>query len=215
MNVNHELNHNLTRQELNQQLNLKTTHSKLLKIHQLRTLREILVANPEALTAFHILMDERHERAEVNSKQALEISRKEALIKKLEGFVDLSNSEILNLGKFIWSALKKTGLERKNELFKHDLDTSLKQEARRQGYYNVGWDKVQNSWRILGQFSSKVVSMFENKLNKGDVVGAINIAILEADRGLAIAHEAIENLQAAQEKLNNITDEALSKYPLL
>jgi hypothetical protein len=121
LNVNTKLNHNLTRQELNQQLNLKTTHSKLLKIHQLRTLREILVANPEALTAFHLLMDERHERAEVNSKQALEISRKEALIKKLEGFVDPSNSEILNLGKFIWSALKKTGQERKNELLKHDL----------------------------------------------------------------------------------------------
>jgi exonuclease VII small subunit len=59
------------------------------------------------------------------------------------------------------------------------------------------------------------VSIFENKLNKGDVVGAINIAILETERGLAIAREAIENLQVAQEKLNNITDEALSKYPLL
>ncbi len=42
----------LKREDLNKQLNLKTTQSQLLKIEQLRVLSDTLNTNPEALSAF-------------------------------------------------------------------------------------------------------------------------------------------------------------------
>lgn len=112
----------LKREELNQRLNLKTTHSNLVKIEQLRVLSSVLNTNPEALSAFWILMQERHQRAEINSRQALEVSHKNGIISKLQKTIyGFENSEILNFSQFIWNALQKRGKERKTELIKHEL----------------------------------------------------------------------------------------------
>lgn len=112
----------LKREELNQRLNLKTTHSNLVKIEQLRVLSSVLNTNPEALSAFWILMQERHQRAEINSRQALEVSQKNGIISKLQKTIyGFENSEILNFSQFIWNALQKRGKERKTELIKHEL----------------------------------------------------------------------------------------------
>lgn len=107
----------LKREELNQQLNLKTTQSQRLKIAQLRVLSDALNTNPEALTAFLVLMTERHERAGINSRQALEISRKDGMIYQMQKTIlDFENSEIWKLGQSIWNALQKKGKERSTEL---------------------------------------------------------------------------------------------------
>ena len=112
----------LKREELNQQLNLRSTQSKLLKIEQLRLLFEALDTNPEALSAFLVLMRERHERAEINSRQALTIIHKEGMISKLrKTILNFENSEILKLGQLISNALQRKGNERKVELIKHKL----------------------------------------------------------------------------------------------
>jgi gas vesicle protein len=107
----------LKREDLNQQLDLKTTQSQLLKIEQLRVLSDTLNTNPEALSAFLVLMTERHERAGINSRQALEISRKDGTISKLQKTIlNFENSEIWKLGQSIWNALQKKGKERSTEL---------------------------------------------------------------------------------------------------
>ncbi len=112
----------LKREDLNQQLDLKTTQSQLLKIEQLRVLSDTLNTNPEALSAFLVLMTERHERAGINSRQALEISRKDGTISKLQKTIlNFENSEIWKLGQSIWNALQKKGKERSTELAQNGL----------------------------------------------------------------------------------------------
>ncbi len=112
----------LKREELNQQLNLRTTQSKLLLIEQLRILSDTLNTNPEALSAFLVLMTERHERAGINSRQALEISRKDGTISKLQKTIlSFENSEIWKLGQSIWNALQKKGKERSTELAQNGI----------------------------------------------------------------------------------------------
>ena len=112
----------LKREDLNQQLDLKTTQSQLLKIDQLRVLSDTINTNPEALSAFLVLMTERHERAGINSRQALEISRKDGTISKLQKTIlNFENSEIWKLGQSIWNALQKKGNERQSELIKQEL----------------------------------------------------------------------------------------------
>lgn len=111
----------LKRDELNQQLKLKTTQSSLLKIEQLRILFDALDTKPGALDVFLKLMEERHKKAENNSRLALEINQKNSLITKMKNLGDVEKSEILNFGKSIWSALQKRGEERFSELRSHDL----------------------------------------------------------------------------------------------
>ncbi len=112
----------LKREDLNQQLDLKTTQSQLLKIAQLRVLSDTLNTNPEALNAFLVLMTERHERAGINSRQALEISRKDGTISKLQKTIlNFENSEIWKLGQSIWNALQKKGEERNTELAQNEV----------------------------------------------------------------------------------------------
>lgn len=113
----------LDREELNQRLQLKTTQSRLLGIEQLRILCDTLDTNSAALDAFAVLMLERHERARINSRQALEISHRDGRISKLQQTIlNLENSEIFKLGKLIWSSLHhKKGKEQKTELLEYNL----------------------------------------------------------------------------------------------
>lgn len=155
----------LKREELNQRLQLKTTQSSLLKIEQLRTLSEILTANPEALSAFLVLMHERHTKAETNSRQALEISRKDGRILKFQSIIDANellnpnNSEILKLGKSIWNAIQKKGKDRKPELIKHEL-------VHKDDYNALAEEAAQalDSMRSKANQQHKIFSLFRQEL---------------------------------------------------
>ena len=88
-------------------------------------------------------------------------------------------------------------------------------EARNQGYYNIGWEQVQNSWKILCKFTENIASLFEHKLGKGDLAGAISLSLLDAEQAKGIARKALSALDANEKRLSKIADEALAKYPLL
>lgn len=94
------------------------------------------------------------------------------------------------------------------------LERSQQKEVRSEGYRNVGWDSVQKSWEILKNFS-KEISIFDHKLNKGDLLGAIKHSILESEQAKVVANEALRDLEGNYEKVKQIADEALSKYQLL
>ena len=88
-------------------------------------------------------------------------------------------------------------------------------QARKQGYCNAGWDKVKESWKILCKLTDNIASLFEHKLNKGDIVGAIELSLLDAEHAKGIARKAVSDLDASEKRLTKIADEALAKYPLL
>lgn len=95
------------------------------------------------------------------------------------------------------------------------LTLSQQKETRQQGYKNQGWQNVQNSWKIIQSLSSNLVSMFEAKLNKGDLVGALELSILEGEESQTIARKAIDEISQTQKKIDEKADGILAKYPLL
>ncbi|TAE54898.1 MAG: hypothetical protein EAZ76_07965 [Nostocales cyanobacterium] len=104
--------------------------------------------------------------------------------------------------------------QRRNTESFNQLTKVQQKEAKKKGYHNVGWDKVINSWKIICQFT-KVVTLFEHKLNKGDVVGAIDQSICEANQAKDLANEVIITLEKNEKILKNLAERALSKYPTL
>lgn len=114
--------------------------------------------------------------------------------------------------------------KRNTNCFK-SLPKSKQQEARQKGYYNVGWNKVKQSWKILVQLTlssspsldpdNKVFSLFEYKVNQKDLLGAINLSILEAEQAKKIAKQSLETLNKNQEKFEKLADKALEKYSIL
>lgn len=74
----------------------------------------------------------------------------------------------------------------------------------KQGYSNVSWSKVKKSWQILSSQeisqkegkeankpTSNVVNLFEYKFCKGIIVEAIDISILDTERGWMIVKNTI------------------------
>lgn len=109
--------------------------------------------------------------------------------------------------------------QRRNTEHFNRLTKSQKKEARQQGYYNNGWGKVQSSWGIICKFDCKldrnVTTLFEYKLRKGDILGAIELSLLEAEGTKQIARQALETLEKNQRYLDEVADKTLAKYPLL
>jgi hypothetical protein len=105
--------------------------------------------------------------------------------------------------------------QRRNTKHLSLLTQVQQKQARNQGYCNIGWDKVQNSWKILCKFTDNVTSLFEHKLSKGDIVGAIELSLLDAEHAKGIAQKAVSDLDANEKRLSKVADEALAKYPLL
>ena len=105
--------------------------------------------------------------------------------------------------------------QRRNTKHLSLLTQVQQKQARNQGYCNIGWDKVQNSWKILCKFTDNVTSLFEHKLSKGDIVGAIELSLLDAEHAKGIAQKAVNDLDANEKRLSQVADEALAKYPLL
>jgi hypothetical protein len=103
-----------------------------------------------------------------------------------------------------------------------NLNKFQKQELRNKGYKNVGWIQVKFSWTILCEYFSdqeenheNSTSMFDYKMSQGDIIGAINLSILESDLAKNIAIEAKKQLLESQKYLEKISLESLKKYPLL
>lgn len=95
------------------------------------------------------------------------------------------------------------------------LTKTQQKEARQQGYCNLGWDKVQNSWKLICKLANNVASLFEHKLSKGNIIGAIELSIFEADQAKYLARQAIKSLDRNQQYFDKVADETLAKYPLL
>ena len=85
-------------------------------------------------------------------------------------------------------------------------------QLREKGYYNIGWVNVRKSWEIL---NNNVVSMFDIRLQKRDLIGAIDISVLESEKVKTLARESINNLMVLKEDLDEQLNQTLSKYPLL
>ncbi len=86
--------------------------------------------------------------------------------------------------------------------------------ARKNGYHNVGWEKVQQSWKILQQIHQPQ-SLFDAKLKRGDLEGAINQSILEAEKAYEFANQGILELERKHRKIHKMAEKALNKYQLL
>lgn len=107
--------------------------------------------------------------------------------------------------------------ERNTKRFK-SLTKTQQKEARNLGYCNIGWDKVQASWQIIYNFTDETknpTTLFEHKLRKGDIVGAIELSIFEAEQAKYLAQKGTATLEKTQKHLNKLADEVLAKYPIL
>ena len=58
-------------------------------------------------------------------------------------------------------------------------------------------------------------NLFTAKLKKGDVLGAITQSKLEADNAKAFAKKAVSDLDLHQQRIDDIANAALAKYPVL
>lgn len=58
-------------------------------------------------------------------------------------------------------------------------------------------------------------NIFDQKLKKGDIIGAIDQSILECDRAKQLAQETRKEIKALANRSKTIAQAALDKYPLL
>ena len=102
--------------------------------------------------------------------------------------------------------------QKRNTNYWQNLTKSQQKEARQKGYHNIGWKNVQKSWLILHKLSQKIISIFDHKLEKGDLIGAIDLAIMASEKTSKIAQETLHSLQENQHRLNKLANKTLSKY---
>lgn len=103
--------------------------------------------------------------------------------------------------------------QKRNQQGFDNLTKIQKKEARNQGYYNRGWDKVLNSWNIIK--INNVVTLFEYKLSKGDILGAIGQSIAEANQAKNFVLKSIDALDKNQELLDQLAEAKLAIYQTL
>jgi hypothetical protein len=105
--------------------------------------------------------------------------------------------------------------QERNTKYFDKLTKVQKKEARTQGYYNIGWHKVISSWNIITNFNNNIIMLFEYKLGKGDVIGAIDQSIAESNRASILAKQAIDSLDKTHNFLHKLAETTLIKYPFL
>lgn len=94
------------------------------------------------------------------------------------------------------------------------LSKNQQQAARQQGYFNIGWQKVQQSWSIL-QLITEPPNLLNAKLKKGDLAGAVNQSILEAEQAQQIARQGISDLERSCKQVKRLAKTTLNEYQLL
>jgi hypothetical protein len=102
--------------------------------------------------------------------------------------------------------------QKRNSTAVKQLNKSEQKEIRKKGYSNRGWNQVKKSWIILQEYKPKIVSIFDHKLAKGDLLGAINFAITNSEQTSHIAKEAIAVLEENQQRLDELTEKTFNKY---
>jgi hypothetical protein len=108
--------------------------------------------------------------------------------------------------------------QKRNKEIYNSLAQEQQRQAKKRGFYNSGWEKVKKSWAILQDLqdnNSKIVSLFDHELSKGNLIPAINIAILGSEQGKKIVEQGQRELEKIHKNLTDIADKALAKYPLL
>jgi hypothetical protein len=112
-------------------------------------------------------------------------------------------------------------LKSRNTVTFKSFTKSQQKEARKQGYYNVGWEKVRSSWDILCVIQpplpddDHVVDLFEYKVTKNDISGAFGMIILESENMDNLAEEGLSMLDKLEKQFNEKADKILKKYPIL
>jgi GH24 family phage-related lysozyme (muramidase) len=107
--------------------------------------------------------------------------------------------------------------QKRNSNTFNELPKQQQQEAREQGYYNVGWEKVQRSWQVLQELQRQTParSLFAAKLSKGDVVGAMEQSILTAEKAQTLAKQTLKDLNRRRKGVKKLAETTLNKYQLL
>jgi hypothetical protein len=117
-------------------------------------------------------------------------------------------------------------LQNRNTVIFKKLTKSQQKDARKQGYYNVGREKVKSSWDILCVIQlplppddrdddDDVVDLFKRKIIKNDISGAVAMIILESENIDKIAQEGLSKLDKLEKQFNEKADKILKKYPIL
>ena len=91
------------------------------------------------------------------------------------------------------------------------LSATDRKEAKIRGYRNLGWESVQKSWEIL-QTLGKVTSLFDRKIQTGDLVGAIDLALHEADLAKEEAQEAKVFFRQSKKRTKDLLERTRKKY---
>jgi hypothetical protein len=99
--------------------------------------------------------------------------------------------------------------QKRNTLSFQSLSKKQQKEARKKGYYNIGWINVKKSWNIIINLNDNVISLFDYKLNQGDITGAIDLELLELDKAKKVAQEGQKNFKKFKQKLDEIASKAL------
>jgi len=105
--------------------------------------------------------------------------------------------------------------QRNTDKFKN-LTVSQQKEARAKGFFNRGWEQVQKSWNILISFvnivNNNVVTIFEHKLNKGDLIGAINQSTYEAEQLENIVEQKVDKIDRLVQKATDIFNKTKKRF---
>jgi len=59
------------------------------------------------------------------------------------------------------------------------------------------------------------MDIFTKKLQNDDLVGALDVAILEAENAKKLAQDALKEMEERQKRIEAIAEAALAKYTLL
>jgi len=59
------------------------------------------------------------------------------------------------------------------------------------------------------------MDIFTKKLQNHDLVGALDVAILEAENAKKLAQDALKEMEERQKRMDAIAEAALAKYTLL
>lgn len=100
--------------------------------------------------------------------------------------------------------------QQRNTLAFKALSKDAQKKIRAKGYYNLGWERVKKSWRLLGE--SRLVSLTDYKLKKGDLEGAIALVEVESENADRLAGKTVENIQITRQKLDELVNSAVDKY---
>lgn len=60
--------------------------------------------------------------------------------------------------------------------------------------------------------TATVASIFDAKLKKGDLLGAVDQSLLEAEEAKRIAQEGRESLEASAAKMRELAESVLARY---